>query len=365
MMKQINYETLVKQHLKILKSLQTEKGLFLASKKAVSTGYDKAWLRDNFYECLAFEVLDDWETVRKTYRALLDIFLKHEKKIDHAISKKPEHRYQYIHARFHPETFNEFWEEWGNKQNDSIGAVLFKIGELEERGCKVIQSHKDIRIIQKLVEYLASVEYWHDPDSGIWEENEEIHASSVGACVAGLKKISLIPQIKVPKDVIERGERMLRKMLPRESDKKFVDMALLTLIYPFDVATPKEREDILRNVEYHLVKERGVIRYRDDYYYNSNPDGKSEEAEWTMGFAFLSIIYSKLGEKSKAQYYLEKLIGDIVNEGLPELYFSHSKKYNDNTPLGWAESVFLVSAYEFNKKHMKGFFSKLIDKIKN
>ena len=116
----LTYNNLIKQHLQILKNLQYKSGLFAASKKTTNTGYDKAWIRDNFYECLAFEMLNDWETVKKTYRAILDIFKKHEYKIDYAIKSKPQHRFQYIHPRYHPETFNEFWEDWGNKQNDSI-----------------------------------------------------------------------------------------------------------------------------------------------------------------------------------------------------------------------------------------------------
>src|ERR1700752_3427994 len=115
------YLQLLQQHVQILSDLQYESGLFAASRKGDGEGYDKAWLRDNFYECLAFEVLGDYATVRKTYRAILDIFKKHESKIDHAISKKPEHTHQYIHPRYNPETFEEYWEEWGNKQNDSIG----------------------------------------------------------------------------------------------------------------------------------------------------------------------------------------------------------------------------------------------------
>ena len=70
------HDKLIRQHLKILENLQYDSGLFAASKKGEGEGYDKAWLRDNFYECLAFEVLEDYETVRKTYRAILDIFRK-------------------------------------------------------------------------------------------------------------------------------------------------------------------------------------------------------------------------------------------------------------------------------------------------
>ena len=129
--KRFDYQKLIDQHLKILKSLQYGSGLFAASAKVVSTGYDKAWLRDNFYECLAFEIVGDWKIVEKTYNALLNLFLKHEEKITWAIEHKPVHKYEYIHARFHPETFDEFWEDWGNKQNDAIGAILFRIGKLE------------------------------------------------------------------------------------------------------------------------------------------------------------------------------------------------------------------------------------------
>jgi hypothetical protein len=129
---QTSYQNILEKHLELLKSLQYSSGLFAASKKTVDTGYDKSWLRDNFYECLAFEVVNDWDTVEKTYDALITIFLKHESKIDQAIARKPREKHEYIHARFDPNTFDEFWEEWGNKQNDSIGAILFKVGQLEK-----------------------------------------------------------------------------------------------------------------------------------------------------------------------------------------------------------------------------------------
>src|SRR6185295_10987236 len=155
-------------------------------------------------------------------------------------SKKPEHTHQYIHPRYHPQTFDEFWEEWGNKQNDSVGCILFKLGELEtQKPGSIIESDDDRRVVQKLVWYLSTLEYWHDPDSGMWEENQEIHASSVGSCVAGLKMARHIDGVEVPDDLIALGEQVLRAILPRESEKKFVDLALLSLIWPYDVVTDK------------------------------------------------------------------------------------------------------------------------------
>ena len=198
--------------------------------------------------------------------------------------------------------------------------------------------------------YLESIEYWHDEDSGMWEEDEEVHASSVGACVAGLNSISKIKGIIVPTELIEKGKNTLNHLLPRESMRKFVDLSLLSLIYPYNVVTASQREDILKNVEYLLLKERGVIRYKNDHYYNKNMDGYSEEAEWSFGLSWLAIIYTKLGQIKKANYFINKMIRTDTPEGIPELYFSNSDQPNKNTPLGWAESLFIVALHDINEK---------------
>jgi GH15 family glucan-1,4-alpha-glucosidase len=356
----LTYARLLKQHLGILRNLQYESGLFAASSKDVSTGYDKSWLRDNFYECLAFEVIGDWDTVERTYAAILDIFLKHEEKIDYAIAHRPAHKHEYIHARFHPATFDEFWEEWGNKQNDSIGAILYRIGELEHRHKRrILADERRIRIVNKLVLYLESVHYWCDEDNGVWEENEEVHASSVGACVAGLRSIQRLPKISVPQWIVDKGQQTLDALLPRESKTKFVDLALLSLIYPYNAVTPHQRDEILVNVEYLLLRDRGVIRYKNDHYYNKNPDGYSEEAEWTFGLAWLAIIYEHLGDRAKAQLFVHRLLGTLTPEGIPELYFSNSKKHNANNPLGWSESLFIVALHDMNEKFIGKTSSRL------
>jgi GH15 family glucan-1,4-alpha-glucosidase len=353
-MARLTYQQLIDKHLDILKGLQYSSGLFAASDKSVDTGYNKSWLRDNFYETIAFEMIGDWDTVEKTYDAILQILLKHEEKIDWAIENKPFATYQYIHARFNPETFEEFWEEWGNKQNDAIGCILFRIGELEHHHKRSILNSEDkVRIINKLVKYLGVIEYWHDRDSGMWEEDEEVHASSVGACVAGLRSINRLPHVEVPDELIQEGEESLRALLPRESERKFVDLSLLSLIWPYNVVTEEEKKLILENVEYHLLRVRGIIRYKGDRYYNKNEDGFSEEAEWTFGLAWLAIIYEKIGEYDKAREFLKELIADDTTKGLPELYFSNSPEYNDNTPLGWSESLFIVALYEMEHREDK------------
>lgn len=352
----LKYRKLIEQHKSILKGLQYESGLFSASNKNSSTGYNKSWLRDNFYECLAFQIIEDWDTVLKTYKAILKIFEKHEYKLDQSIINKPKHRHEYIHARYHPYTFDEFWEDWGNKQNDSIGAILFSIGNLMKNGKKILETKRDYELVQKLVNYLASLQYWHDEDSGMWEEDEEIHASSIGACLAGLQAVKNIKGIRVNKSLIKNGKKALHNLLPRESKKKFVDLALLSLIWPYNVTTKKETDYILEHVTYHLERNKGIIRYKNDHYYNKNQDGYSEEAEWSFGFSWLAIIYHKLGNLKLAKEYEKKALLTLTKKGIPELFFSDTNKHNQNVPLGWAESLFIVALYKINKKHKETFY---------
>lgn len=337
----------IKRHLGNLRKLITPRGLFLASDQAVTTGYDKAWIRDNVYEALAFEYAGEWDVVSKDYHTLLDIFDKHIDKINWAVTNKPFESWQFIHARFNPETLEEFWESWGNKQHDAIGAVLFKLADFEQKGHSMLRSEKDRRTVQTLIYYICNVEYWHDADNGMWEEAEEVHASSIGAVVAGLKKWQEVGGMDVDQDAIDRGQAALGKLLPRESESKFTDLALLSLMYPYNIVSRDMAQQILDNLTYHLEREKGVLRYKFDRYYNKNPDGYSEEAEWCFGLSWLAIIYKQLGDMDKAREYLQKATNTVTKDGkVPELYFSNSNEANENTPLGWSESMYVVALHE-------------------
>ncbi len=322
---------------KIIEELQYPTGLFAAARPDAKTGYNLAWIRDNVYTTIGLEAAGKIDAVKRNLRALMGLLLKHEYKIDWAIKEKPRHHYQYIHARYNPMTLDEIYDEWGNKQNDAIGLLLFKIGDLEEKEIRIIRNEDDMRIVKKLVHYLQSIEYWHDKDNGMWEENEEIHASSVGACVAGLQKISKI--VKVPKELIEKGKEALNRLLPRESESKLVDMSLLSLIYPYNVVSAQQRDEILKNIETILLRRKGVIRYLGDRYYY-----KSGEAMWTKGLPWLAIIYKKMGNLKKYRHYM-KMTRKAMNKKheLPELYFADGKEHNENCPLAWSQALYIVS----------------------
>ncbi len=323
----------------ILKTLQHSSGLFSAAAKNVTTGYNKAWIRDNIYAALGLEAARDIPALVKTYHALLDLLKKHEYKIDWMIKQPhPKHSWRYIHARYDPNTYDEFLENWGNKQNDAIGALLFKLGDFIHKGLPIIRDKQDRILIQKLVHYLGTIEYWQDPDNGMWEEQEQIHASSIGACLAGLIAVQDI--VHVPEHLITLGRKALDALLPKESATKTTDLALLSLLYPYNILTPQQQKTILHNVETHLVRDKGVIRYNGDKYYSN----KMGEATWTLGFPWLAIIYKQLGNTQKYNYYLKKTQESANQQGeLPELYYARSAQHNENTPLAWAMGLWAVA----------------------
>ena len=125
-----------------------------------------------------------------------------------------------------------------------------------------------------------------------------------------------------------------------ESQTKEVDLALLSLIYPYNLLDDKMKKEVLKRVETNLVRNRGLIRYDGDKYYH-----EKGEAEWTMGFPWLAIIYKQMGNKEKYAHYMKKTFECLNDKGeLPELYNANSDKHNENSPLGWAQSLYLVAA---------------------
>lgn len=339
-----DFDSAIKWHLDQVRKLRAPTGLFTASAHDVSTGYNKAWLRDIYFMTLGFKYTGEMDVVKDTAKALLKILAKHQEKITWAVNNKPFETWQYIHARYDPETFEEYWEEWGNKQHDAVGEVLYLIADCENGGHIVVETEEEKSLVQMLINYLNAIEYWHDADSGIWEENQEVRASSIGSVVNALRHASKLPYVTIPEGMIKKGEDALRVLLPRETVNRFCDLALLSLIFPFEVTTEEETKIILSNVEYFLTRDMGVIRYRNDRYYNNNQDGYSEEAEWSMGLSWLAIIYGKMGDVDKATEYLARAGKTIDPQGLiPELWYSHTAKPNDNNPLGWAESMYVVA----------------------
>ena len=308
----------------ILDSMRLPNGAYIASP---SIDYSYVWIRDVGYTVLPY--LDkDCTRYEQSFHALLDMFRRYEWKIDIHTRQKPVLPYEYIHARYAPD-LTELPQPWGHAQNDAVGLFLWGVGEGMRRGKAILRDEADRRVLQKLVTYLACMEYWHEPDNGMWEENVEVHASSVGACAAGLRAVRLL--VDVPEWLIRKGEQVLASLLPRESATKESDLALLSLIYPYQVVSREMAHRILDGVTGRLERTFGCIRYQGDRYYN-----EGAEAEWCFGFPWLGLCYLALGDRAKALEYWEKTQSVMTPEGVPELYIGGTTQPNGNHPLAWA-----------------------------
>jgi GH15 family glucan-1,4-alpha-glucosidase len=318
---------------RVLDTLRLPNGLYLASQ---STDYHYVWIRDVCYTVLAFLEEPDDHRYEQVYHRMLDIFHQYRWKIDYHAEHRPLSAFEYIHPRYHADTLQELVEPWGNAQNDAIGAFLYGIGLGLQYGKSMLRDEADRSLIHQLIRYLTTLEYWHDADNGMWEETREVHASSIGACTAGL--LMLRPFFHVDWVVIQQGLASLFTLLPRESASKRCDLAQLSLIYPYRLLPHDLARTVIEQVERELLRERGVLRYVDDQYYRCG----DAEAEWCLGFPWLGLCWLTLGQRSAALTYLGRTERIMTEPGVvPELYYGGTDQPNPNTPLAWAVSMYI------------------------
>lgn len=335
--------------LKNLHSLRKKDGLYIASTGKL---YQHCWIRDIYYQ-VAPELNVNNDNYFQTYSSLFDYFHKIEYeygKLSWLIKQPfPLDAIRTIHPRFNLEK-KEITSDWGNVQLDALGYFLFGVAQGLDSNINLIKNIEDIEILKKIILILEKVEYWKTPDNGIWEENLEVHSSSVGAVVAGLKKIS--KYINVNESIIKLGEETLNNLLPRESLEKDCDLSLLTLIWPFNIVDNDMKKAILNNVENNLKRDMGFIRYKGDRYYNIgwfDLEFNGNEAEWTLGPLFLSIIHALDGNIVFARDILNSVLINCKDGKIPELYYSKTKRSNINIDLGWPIALSIIAMRHIKK----------------
>jgi GH15 family glucan-1,4-alpha-glucosidase len=344
----------LQQSYAILDKYRLHHGLYLASS---SEHYKYTWLRDNFFISLAY--LDKpCNTYERAFWRILDLFKEYEWKLNVHVHQKPILKHEYIHARYSAEDVKEIHDqEWGHDQNDIVGEFLWGIGEGIKRGKQMIRDERDKQIIQKLVWYLNTLEYWNDEDAGYWEENSEKRSSSIASCAAGLLNVSNI--VYVSTDSIAKGFKTLYELFPAETPTRNVDLALLSLIYPYNLLPKNMAQEILHNIETNLLTSNGVHRYKGDSYFSTleQSHGRNHskeffydtEGSWCMGFPWLSLCFQTIGELDKAKCYLEKSESVMLSDGsLPEIIMADGT-VNPNTPLLWGNSLYIQAKEGLDK----------------
>ncbi|WP_227938199.1 glycoside hydrolase family 15 protein [Alkalihalobacillus deserti] len=352
----------LKESYQLLTKLRQPNNLYLAS---LSKDYHYFWIRDAVYMSLPY-MDKPCDTFISTMQAILDVFRRYEWKISFHTNQRPQAMFEYIHARYCPKGFEIHHQEWGHAQHDMIGAFLYAVGtSIQEHNKVIFRDEQDHAIVQKLVYYLICCNYWEDEDNGMWEEAQEVHASSVGACVAGLKAVQTI--VFVPQEAIDNGWDTLNSLFPRESSSKDADLAQLSLIYPYRLYEGDKAKFLIEKIEKTLLRTNGVIRYQGDSYYSSveKEYGRlhdrslyyGTEAEWTFGLPWLSLCYQTLSDHERSIYFLKRTKEVMLENGiLPEAFFADSDLPNPNTPLGWSSAMYILA------EERRGLTSQYIEK---
>jgi phosphorylase kinase alpha/beta subunit len=302
---------------------------------APTPAYRAMWLRDQLYCTLAYHAIGDRPQAASCLRTVLFTVRKHRHKLSPVRRDRGPAFADFLHAKYSP-ALDEVTDDWGHHQLDMVGLLLHLIALMPET-----LTRDDEELPGGLVRYVERVRYADEPDIGMWEERLAFHSSSVGAVVDGLRAISV--HVPVRPRLIEAGEVRLATLLPRESPDRPTDLALLSLVWPHRILTGGAACEVIERIERELVGENGVARYADDRYVEPGRWACGDERpEWPMGFEWLSICRSELGDRDAARAWHERGIANATADGhLPEICVNG--KPNANTPLAWAHAMALIA----------------------
>ena len=91
------------------------------------------------------------------------------------------------HVRFDGRTLSAIGDQrWADAQNDALGYFLWLSSTLAASGALKPDANA-VSVLTRFVRYFAAIRFWQDEDSGHWEEQRKVSASSIGTVVAGLE----------------------------------------------------------------------------------------------------------------------------------------------------------------------------------
>lgn len=381
-------------------------GLFRASeplKQHYNTGMQNTWVRDVVYcaeAMLTFAAGQNTERAKQLHtkavnaiKALMRFFDKKETPRFEAIaSKKVSTSALHLrpHIRFNGETGEELAETWSHAQNDALGNFLRVYCMLCQSG-DIRPNQRDFSVLANFVHHFVICDYTRDRDSGHWEEEPKIEASSIAPAMAGIKAVlSLTKRFNIRltttdgvdisaiemQCLITLGQNALAQILPWESRDpalpRETDAALLFAIVN-EIIDPNSTTatTILANVRKHLQGDHGIKRYLNDTYWGrdyrsrqpsrlreNSGQGPNQEAEWTLFDPIMSEIYGqrylsaglKRDQKLQQSHFVRSLqwLCEMPQSPgqlkMPEMFVQQTSSvtgkvvhmFNDNGPLLWS-----------------------------
>jgi phosphorylase kinase alpha/beta subunit len=381
-------------------------GLLPASTAVTAHGdYTDAWVRDNVYSILAVWGMGlayrraDLEPARtylleqsvvKLMRGLLFAMMRQAHKVE--AFKRTQDPLDALHAKYDTKSGGEVVgdDAWGHLQLDATSIYLLMLAQMTASGLRIIFNQDEVDFVQNLVYYIGRA--YSTPDYGIWERGHktnhgirELNTSSIGMALAALEAMNGFDlyggegddrsTVHVLPDEIARTEITLKTLLPRESNSKEVDAALLSAVgFPaFAVRNMALVEQTQREVVNKLQGTFGCKRFLLDghqtvledpnrLHYDPHELKQFEhiESEWPLFFTYLLLNNLFLGKTVEANYYREALDRLAIQQDgmqlIPELYLvpaelieaeraqpgSQMRQPNENLPLVWAQSLFIL-----------------------
>jgi phosphorylase kinase alpha/beta subunit len=381
-------------------------GLLPASTAITIHGnYTDAWVRDNVYSilavwglALAYRKIDETQgrtyelqqSVVKLMRGLLFAMMQQTAKVERF--KESQDPLEALHAKYDTATGSTVVkdDEWGHLQIDATSVFLLMLAQMTASGLQIVFTLDEVNFVQNLVYYVGRA--YRTPDYGLWERGNklnhgkpELNASSVGMAKAALEAMDGLnlfgiyggqaAVVHVLPDEISRARITLESLLPRESGSKEVDAAVLSIIgYP---AFAIEDADLVRRTQHKIVDKLqgryGCKRFlRDGHqtliedttrlHYEPEELQQFEhiECEWPLFFTYLYLDGLFRRDPKAMRFYRQRLEAVAVQRDgfqlLPELYCvpeaaiaaereqpgSQTRIPNENVPLIWAQSLFML-----------------------
>ncbi len=381
-------------------------GLLPASTAVNAHGdYTDAWVRDNVYSILCVWGLalsyrkyhpDHHrsyllsQSVVKLMRGLLGAMMRQSDRVERF--KNSLDPADALHAKYGTKSALAVVgdHEWGHLQLDATSLYLLMIAQMTASGLRLIYTLDEVQFVQNLVHYISRT--YCTPDYGIWERGNkinhgttEINCSSVGMAKAALEALdgfNLFGNVAsqeavihvIPND-IARSRFTLTGLLPRESSSKETDAALLSVIgYPAyaveDAAlVERTRGKIIKKLagrygckRFLLDGHQSVIEDTSRLHYEAHELRAFEhiESEWPLFFTYLLLDALMRGDAQAIIEWRQRLEPLFVEQDglmlLPELYYvphealaaerecagSQQRLPNENLPLVWAQSLFML-----------------------
>ncbi len=396
---QVNEVILMRQH--------PVTGLLPASTAVNAHGdYTDAWVRDVVYGlmapwglALAYRRFDAEahrryeleHAVVRGLRGLLGAMMRQADKVE--AFKRTQDPADALHAKYGTASGLPVVGDhaWGHLQLDATSLFLLQLAQVTASGLAVVQSEVEVRFVQNLVHYVGRA--YRTADYGIWERGDktnhgrpELNASSVALAKAALEALdgfdlygaqgSPRSVIHVVPDDVARAGVVLAALLPRESASKEIDAALLAAVgYPaFAVDDAALRERTRAEVVAQLRGRHGLKRFLRDGHQTPLEDPArlhyepaelarfaGIEAEWPLFEVYLALDALFRGDADAAADHRRRVAALAVEvDGLrllPELYGvpaeeaeaervapgSRPRRPNDNVPLVWAQSLWILA----------------------